>query len=174
MKNFNTIFSFFFSLILFTSCSDDDASALMPIDNSLPDRGVILTFGRYYERCDGVACVEIFQLNNGVLLEDTLDKIPSSDYFYKGNFSVGIDVTPVSVSRLVADFPQDLFIERNIMIGDQVTRDKTVIYIEYEDANEHRFWLINLTSNDFPKYLEAYVGELNNIIDALEAMNTRY
>ena len=160
MKNLKLFLSVV--LLLFISCSDDD-SIIAGIEEN---KEATIVFGRYSNHCfGGETCVEIFKLSNGVLLEDVVDELPSSKSFYQGVFSKKVNTSRTDADMLIRRFPQELFKEINGQIGSSTNRDKSGIYIEYKDANTHSFWLIDVTSNNFPKYLHSFVADINIVID---------
>jgi len=117
MKNLKLFLSTVFVLLLFNSCENEDELFIV---NPIPDiserasgdliiRGATLTFGRYYGKCLGNSCIEIFKLNDDKLWEDVIDGYPSSDSFYEGRFTEFNGSEKIKTELLFNELPLELF-----------------------------------------------------------------
>ncbi len=123
------------------------------------------SFGHFYGKCGGEECIEIFRIENGKLLEDTNDRYPGSDDFYKGQFST---ILPQEKYDLVKDlesfFPQELLNESETVIGQPDAGDWGGIYIEVTNGTLHRFWLLDQMDSNMPAEYNSFVDRINEKI----------
>jgi len=183
MKKLKLFLSVLFVLLLFSSCeneenlfienpgSDTEIEAIST--NELASRGPTITFGRYYGKCQGKACVEIFKLIDITLLEDSLDKYPTTGGFYQGSFRDFKGSEKIKTSDILPSFPLELLDSKLIIYGTPDAGDWGGIYLEYQDGLHHRYWLLDLKVQNNPRNLRAYVslidkkiteiGEINNL-----------
>jgi len=183
MKNFKLFLSAIFVVLLFSSCENEEdlfientdlnteASVGSIIESA--NRGPTIIFGRYYGKCFGNECVEIFKLVDIILLEDTEDNYPATGTFYKGSFVSFKGADRVNTSQILSSFPLELLGSKLITYGAPDAGDWGGIYLEYQDGNHHRFWFLDLKAENTPKYLRSYItlidkkiteiGEINNL-----------
>lgn len=197
MKNLKLFLSVVFVVLLFNSCESDDGlfrgnssfandSLSSDIKNLGPDNDTeinvineaidvnpTLVFGRYYGRCQGNDCIEVFKLIKGRLLEDTADRYPTSETFYKGDFKSFKGSNKVELNDISSNFPLELLDSKLTTYGTPDAGGWGGIYLEYQNGIEHRYWLLDLKTENIPKSLRAYVaiidrkvteiGEINNL-----------
>lgn len=181
MKNFKLFLSVVFVLLLFNSCENEEDLFVEESNTGLSARiqnesvisVPIITFGRYYGKCQGVTCVEIFKLVDFTLLKDRLDRYPTSGSFYQGKFVGFKGSNQIITSDILSSFPLELLDSKSIIYGTPDAGDWGGIYLEYEDGNHHRYWFLDLKVENNPKNLRAYValidkkitliGEINNL-----------
>ena len=197
MKNLKLFLSVVFVLLLFNSCENeedlfvDDPSTDIEINakiaNESANRGPTITFGRYFGKCQGNSCVEIFRLIEFTLLEDVLDNYPSSQNSLIKNLNTGElegkayvgDFRPfkgsdkIKTSDILPNFPLELLDSKIITYGTPDAGDWGGIYLEYQDGLHHRYWFLDLKNTNNPKHLREYVnlidkkiteiGEINNL-----------
>jgi hypothetical protein len=197
MKNFKLFLSVVFVMLLFNSCENDDGLFLKnssPSDQSLnPDIKNLgpnneaelnnedefvnvsptLVFGRYYGKCQGNACIEIFKLYKSRLLEDTVDKYPGSGTFYQGKFVNFKGSDRIKTSDLLPSFPLELLDSKIITYGTPDAGDWGGIYLEYQDGLHHRYWFLDLHPENIPKNLRAYVALIDETITEIGEINNQ-
>ena len=190
MKNLKLFLSIVFVLFLFNSCENEgdlfienpDVEVIAKIvdsnievaasnSNASTNRGPTITFGRYYGKCQGNACVEIFRLIDVTLLEDTVDGYPVSGEFYKGNFKKFKGADGIKTNDILSDFPLTLLNTKTITYGTPDAGDWGGIYLEYQDGFQHRSWLLDLKTGNIPKHLRAYVNLINEKITKIGEIN---
>jgi len=205
MKNLKITLTLLLAFFIFNSCSDDDAVFVSPtefeLQNRIPDpdlvdleqhefdhlqnvtleRGPVLTFGRFYGKCNGdETCVEIFKLrqtkliDNSWLQEDTADNIPNADNFYKGIFVDFIGSNRVDTKVLIDKLPPELFLTglRFNSFGLPGSSDLGGYYLEYQDSNGRKLWLVDSNRNNIPKYLRSYITLVDSKINELGSIKT--
>jgi len=182
MKNIKLFLSVVFVLLLFSSCENEEDLFITPganIEvesnnaNESANRGPTITFGRYFGKCQGNACVEVFKLLDVVLLEDTLDRYPVSGTFYEGKFTSFKRSDKINTSDILPNFPLELLDSKLITYGTPDAGDWGGIYLEYQDGINHKYWFLDLKNTNNPKHLREYVnlidkkiteiGEINNL-----------
>lgn len=181
MKNIKLFLSAVFVLLLFNSCENEDELFIVdPIpdiseraSDDLITRGATLTFGRYYGKCLGNSCIEIFKLNDGKLWEDVIDRFPSSDSFYEGRFTEFGGSEKINTEKLLRALPSELIKYRSNFntIGEPDAGDAGGIYLEFQNLGIRKLWLIDLSKQDLPKHLAIYVELINNTIDEIGEIN---
>ncbi|PHS10916.1 MAG: hypothetical protein COA88_01105 [Kordia sp.] len=139
--------------------------------NASTYRGPTITFGRYYGKCQGNACVEIFRLIENILLEDVLDKYPASGAFYEGDFVNFKGSDKIKTNDMLSNFPLELLGSKLITYGTPDAGDWGGVYLEYQDGFQHRSWLLDLRTNNVPKYLRPYVTLIDKKITEIADIN---
>lgn len=153
----------FLAIILtFISCDKTDP----PVD--LVFNTDYIVFGHFFGECGGEQCVEIFQLNDEFLKEDTKDMYPSYTEFNELQFSIDLTSKRSEVVSLLDNFPMQLLDESETVFGSPDAGDWGGIYLEYRTANVHKFWLIDYVDNELSDYLIDYKNE---IIEAIDKIN---
>lgn len=183
MKNIKLFLSAIFVFLLFNSCENEDE---LFIDNPIPDiyertsdglitNGATLTFGRYYGKCLGNSCIEIFKLNDDKLWEDVIDRYPSSDSFYEGRFTEFNGSEKIKTEVLFNQLPSELFKYKSDFntIGEPDAVDAGGIYLEFQSLGVRKLWLIDLSKRNVPKYIAIYVELINNTIDEIGEIDDR-
>jgi len=150
---------------------EEEQEEVDQVQNSPLERGLVLTFGRYYGKCQGNACVEIFKLFDLTLLEDTLDNNPQSGSSYQGKFVNFNGSESVKIYDLVSDFPSELLNSKLTTYGAPNATDNGGIYLEYKQGLVHRYWFIDLNTQKIPKYLVDYVTLVNNRVTEIGRIN---
>lgn len=153
----------FFAIILaFISCDKTDP----PIDPVFKTDYIV--FGHFFGECGGEQCVEIFQLNDETLKEDSKDMYPSSTEFNELEFTIDHSSKRSDVASLLVNFPIQLLDETETVFGSPDAGDWGGIYLEYKTEEVHKFWLIDYIDNDLSDYLKDYKNE---IIEAIDKIN---
>ena len=183
MKNLKLFLSAIFVFLLFNSCEKQDElfidDPFMDISERFSDdlitRGATLTFGRYYGKCLGNSCVEIFKLKDEKLWEDVIDGYPSSDSFYQGRYTEFNGSEKINTEKLLKTLPSELLKYRSDFntIGAPDAGDTGGIYLEFQNPTVHKLWLIDLSNKDLPKNIVIYVDVINNTIDKIGEFDDR-
>ncbi len=142
-------------LLIFIAC---DKNAVTPI----ADDGYFV-FGSFYGECEGEGCIEIFRLEENQLSEDTLDNYPSAD-FYQGKYVTLTNDKFEMAKDLPGFMPDKLFDENEKIIGAPDAGDWGGIYVEYNNDNIRKFWLIDQKKDNVPSYLHAFIDAINEKI----------
>lgn len=164
------------SLLLTNSCYDDEGVTSVESGAKIAkQKGVTLKFGRYFGKCQGNLCVEIFMLQENKLREDISDTYPLSNQFYKGVFVPVKGVSNISTEELLLEFPIKLLETKATYnrIGMPDAGDWGGIYVEYEDYEHHKQFLIDLNTNNIPKYLKSYVYLIDEKINEIGDVNNQ-
>lgn len=146
------------SLLLFSGCHKE----CMRFSN--PDT---LVFGQFYGECIGERCVEIYKLQNNLLLEDTTDQYPAADAFYSGSYVQLSAQQYQSVQNLLNSFPAALLNEPGTVIGQPDGGDWGGFYIEYQRGNVRKFWLLDKMKTNVPAQYHSFIDQLNQNIALL-------
>ena len=123
-----------------------------------------LTFGHFYGMCIGEECVEIFQLDSERLWEDQEDTYPSSETSIVGDYIQLSNDKFLMCDELIDQFPMELLAVSSGRVGTPDIADGGGVYLEYNFASNHGFWLIDNTSSNIPTYLQSYVDLVHEII----------
>lgn len=127
-----------------------------------------IVFGHYYGMCMGESCVEYYKLTPTDLYENTEDKYPGSSAPYNGQYVLQSHLNFMKVKDLPALIPQELFSEREHIIGMPDAADGGGIYLEVSKNGEQYFWLIDKMDQYLPPYLPAFVDEVEKRISLIE------
>lgn len=135
---------FVVGIIFLNACTDD------PIN---PNDTEYIIFGSFYGECFGEQCIEIFKLDKTNFSEDTNDVYPNATNFYVGNFvqrdfSIIGDLVP-----LMTAVPDQLFDEKNRIIGQPDAGDWGGYYFEIKRGDLREFWLIDTHRDNLPSYI---------------------
>lgn len=174
MRNFKILVLIVLSLLVTNSCYDNEGIT-NPESRVVEARGVTLKFGRYFGKCQGNRCVEIFLLQEFVLKEDSSDQLPVFGEYYKGKFVGFKGANIIDTERLLLEFPNDLLNSKlnYSIIGQPDAGDWGGIYVEYEDYKHHKQFLIDLNTNNIPKYLKSYVYLIDEKINEIGDVNNQ-
>jgi len=187
MRNFKVILGALFVLLMLSSCEDDEAipitnstsitiDEVIPINNSTDTEGRFskkinptLIFGRFYGKCIGNSCIEIFKLNKGVLYEDVVDMYPVSTSFYEGKFLKVKDSDKIDTEHLMRTFPKSLLVtlDQFHVIGTPDAGDWGGIYLQYQDDRVQIQWLVDLKTENIPKELRTYILNVDKTVDKI-------
>jgi len=180
MKNFKLYLLAVFVILLFNSCENEedilvdtptDTEILARNSNPLANRGPTITFGRYYGKCQGNQCVEIFRLIENTLLEDTVDNYPVLGSMYQGKFTSFKGSDRVETVRILPEFPIELLNSKRTVFGTPDAGDWGGIYLEYQDAGVHRYWLVDLETSNINKSLRPYVELIDKTVNEINDIN---
>jgi len=173
MKKFKLFLSAIFVVLLFNSCENEedlfieDTATDVEIsvkngDSNLNNKPELtLTFGLFFGKCVGGSCINIYKLTSEGLLEDSLVKYPAIDDFYKGKFVKIKGSEFINTKLLISEFPSELLGSKARVIGSPDAGDWGGVYLEYQDAENHEFWLLDLNTNNLPINLRNYVEMIN-------------
>lgn len=128
---------------------------------------VQFTFGHFYGECIGEGCVEIFKIEDGKLYEDTLDIYPSSTHEYGGSYIQLSGEKYDAVRDLVDDFPQELYLIEDHVVGQPDAGDWGGIYVEIHhlgDFSRSGYWLLDQHEGNMPQALNDFVDKINTKI----------
>ncbi|MGC3945948.1 MAG: hypothetical protein QM762_15745 [Chryseolinea sp.] len=140
--------------------TDDDASKKAAAPNSI-------IFGHFYGECIGEKCIEIYQLTDVSLFEDTNDRYPSSVMPYDGNFQVMDNSYFEQVDDLRNEIPAELLEIESTIIGQPDAADGGGIYFEIEIGGRQRYWLIDKMETNIPEAIRPFVQEIEGKIELL-------
>lgn len=135
--------------------------------NQHQTESIRLLFGHFYGECEGPNCIRIFKLQGSQLSEDTLDKYPTRQSFYSGNFINLSSDKYEKAKALRISFPVELLQEPNTIIGWPDVTDGGGLYIEYENNGVHKFWLIDQAKENVPTKYHSFHDQVNQIISQL-------
>lgn len=127
-----------------------------------------IVFGHFYGMCIGEGCVEYYKLTPTKLYENTEDVYPRSTTPYGGDYLVKSQFNFMKVKDLPSLIPQELFSEREHIIGMPDAADGGGIYLEISRDGEQYFWLIDKMDNYLPAYLPSFVDEVEKRISLIE------
>lgn len=167
-------------MFLLVTCTTDPVDVEIeenPTDRISANTGpAIVVFGRYFGRCLGRDCVEIYKFDGQKLLEDISDKRPNMSNFYKGEFKHEVNLdTRLNLFKLLEVLPYDeLNSGRSNIIGLPGNHDQGVYYLEYQDVFVRKFWIIDSDKSNIPKSLHAYSDLLGEMIDIIQEEDTTY
>ncbi len=145
-------------LVTWSSCNKEEDQADLDF----------LVFGSIHGFCIGEQCVEIFRLDNGKLMEDTLDIYPSGEQFYSGDFIELSEDQYQSVKGLLTTFPVQLLEEDKVRFGCADCADQGGYYIEAKMGNLHQFWLMDKDKSQLPGYLHEFIDLVDEKIELLK------
>ncbi len=178
MKNLKLFLSSVFIVLIFNSCDNEENlfiespdSNIEVVVNKAANKGPTITFGRYYGKCLGSACVDIFKLIDTTLLEDTEDNYPGSGTFYLGDFVSFKGSDRIKTDDILPNFPLELLDSKLITYGTPDAGDWGGIYLEYQDGIQHRYWFLDLNVENNPNYLRAYVVLIDEKVSELREIN---
>jgi hypothetical protein len=126
-----------------------------------------MVFGHFYGECAGEGCVEIFKLDGERLYEDSTDVYPNGLSPYTGAYFVLPEEKFQMVRDLVNDFPEALYAEPQIVIGQPDAGDWGGIYVEMKFKNEPGltgFWLLDQNESNMPQVYNDFVDKINEKI----------
>lgn len=171
MRNFKIFVLVVVGVLVTNSCFNDDG-----VTNTNPDSDeVTLKFGRYYGKCIGNACVEVFLLQGDILKEDTTDQLPIKGEFYDGDFVDFKGSSTIKIDGILSDFPESLLSNKAVFntIGQPNASDLGAIYLEYQDINIHKQFLVDLNTRNIPKELISYINDIDETIDHIGDINNQ-
>lgn len=148
--------SLLFIPLLLLSCRHEPETRLVELD--------YLIFGHSYGECFGETCVEIFQLRDGVLYEDTSLFIQSNAYQF----------TPMDNDKylLVKDLPEylptQLLQSESAIFNNPVFQDGGALVIEVSIGGKVKTWFIDQFKSDVPEYLHPFMNKVNEKIALLQ------
>lgn len=154
MKSFLLILT---TAVMFASCE--------PLDIKNADYFI---FGHFYGECMGKGCVEIFKLEDENLFEDENDTYPASTKFYVAKWKL-IDIEEYEkIKDLKELFPEKLFDESKIVIGQPDAGDWGGIYIEVKVGDVHKFWLIDKMRSNVPEEYHEFLDKVEEKINLIQ------
>jgi len=181
MKNLKLFLSVIFVVLLFNSCENEEDLFIENPDKTIEitakdtsefvNRGPTITFGRYYGKCLGKGCIDVFKLIDVTLLEDTLDMYPASGTFYQGKFTNFIGADKINTSDILPNFPLELLKSKLITYGTPDAGDWGGLYLEYQDGVDHRYWFLDLKVENNPRYLRTYIALIDKKITEIGEIN---
>lgn len=155
-----TILLILFCSLLLVSC-DKEKFDRLDLNNST------LIFGHFFSECEGEGCIEIFKLGFGNLYEDTLDIINVSG-FHNGSYKELSKDKFILTNDLLLEFPQELFDEKNNVLGMPDAGDWGGFYVEFNDGRHHRSWLIDMKKTNVPAKYHNFMDKMNEKISMLQ------
>ena len=147
------------ALLVLLSCDGDERITLK--DSSY------ITFGHFYGFCLGEQCIEIFKLTNDGLYEDVLDRYPSTDSPYSGDFKPLEPAKFELVKSLREEIPSDLLDIEERRIGQPDAGDWGGYYLELIHRGKVRYWLIDKNDLYLPENLKPFASKLGTYIDKI-------
>ena len=155
------LFLIFFILILFIS---------QCIYNSkIEENRNYLVFGDFYGECFGEGCVDIYKIQNEKLFEDTLDIYPTYlEMPHKTSYIQLPHQQFLAVKDIWDYFPDSLYIENDILIGQPDAADGGGFYIETNKNGIQKYWLIDKIKSNVPGYLHSFMDSLDKKLNLLQ------
>lgn len=175
MRNFKITILILVVSLVGVSCENDDLfqdeiEAKVIVQTKADSRSATLTFGRYFGKCEGNYCVRVFKLKNKQVKESMTNHYPVYGEFYGGKY-LPIDVSEkINISQLFDEFPLVLLEAKDTfsIIGYPDAGDWGGIYLEYKEGKVHKQWLLDLNTNNVPKYLRNYINLINEKMSQIE------
>lgn len=135
-----------------------------PVNNKLyPDR---IVFGSYISpfACgSSEACIEIFSMESGKLMEDINDQVPTAESPYNGNYSVSL--SPEKYNQIAEIFtdniPQELLDAPFGQIGNP-QEWSTNFYFEYHRGDYHGHWILDGSFGILPPPFQTFISTVAN------------
>ncbi len=127
-----------------------------------------LVFGHFFGFCFGEKCIEIFKVSDIEVSEDSLDKYPQRDTFYKGNFKTLSNDKFLAVKDISNTFPTALLSEKDTVIGMPDAGDWGGFYIEYKKDGVHKFWILDKLKTNVPEKYHAFMKQMEDKITILQ------
>lgn len=158
----NKIYYLLLSIIITSSCTDNAPGP--EAESNLQSGQPNLIFGHYYGFCHGESCIEVFQLKDNKLYEDTNDNYPHPENGLETNF-VELDQSKYDlIKNLNFEIPDELVKSSDTVIGAPDAADGGGIYLELPDG---RFWLLDMSKDFLPEYLHPLREEIITAIDLI-------
>jgi hypothetical protein len=150
----------FVLILLITKC----------INNSeIEENKNYLVFGDFYGECFGEGCVDIYKIQNEKLFEDTLDIYPSYlEMPQKTSYIQLSHLQFLAVKDIWYYFPDSLYIETEILIGQPDAADGGGFYLETNKNGKQQYWLIDKIKSNVPGYLHSFMDSLDNKLNLLQ------
>lgn len=159
MKSVKHILFLFLAIALW-ACEKD------PVDDCLCTSADYIVFGRFYGKCIGEGCVEIFKVDfkDESLIEETTNKYPG-DGFYLFEETVALPNSKYDeVKDLVNEFPQELLDETSTVLGVPDGGDWGGVYVEIKTKTIHKYFLLDQNDNNMSAIYNAFVDKVNEKI----------
>ncbi|MCR5888785.1 hypothetical protein LRS06_13605 [Hymenobacter sp. J193] len=127
------------------SCAKDNPEKALTLENST------VLFGSYYGECSGEECIEIYKLDTAAqsLAEDTKDEYPTSASPYAGAYTARTTAEFDAVKDLVQQIPLTLLAKEDVVIGQPDAGDWGGYYLEVQNGEQRRYWLIDTKKKTF-------------------------
>lgn len=157
MKQFFCAIAFFAILAMGLSSCKKETTA----EWTFPE---YVAFGRFTTGCTwGETCVEIFKLDQSLLVEDINDQVPQPGVLYQGNYSASVPQNDrAQIELLIREaLPESLLKKPNGAIGTNPVWNQNYFYFEYAAQGRHGYWIID---GSFDGTMSA---EMNNFINIL-------
>lgn len=143
-------------LLMVVSCDQD-------VDYFTLQEGDYFLFGRYYGMCVGEECVEVYQLTETDLYEDTNDSYMLTDFKFKKLSHSKF----LQVKDLPGYLPNELLITDEAFLGCPDCADQGGIFVQISQNEVVKTWRIDQRKEDIPDYLHDFVDTVNEKIDLL-------
>ncbi|MBG8552746.1 hypothetical protein [Hymenobacter guriensis] len=146
------------------SCAKDNPEKALTLENST------VLFGSYYDECGGEQCIEIYKLDTVTqsLSEDTKDDYPTSASPYDGTYVARTTAEFDAVKDLVQQIPLTLLAKEGVVIGQPDAGDWGGYYLEVQNGEERRYWLIDTKKENLPAYLHSFTDVLRARLNQLQ------
>lgn len=144
------------ALLLATACGDDD---VLNLDANSSDT---LIFGIAYGFCAGDECVRLFKLEDEELYKTNFERLVAGE-------PIDFDDTPLSeadyelANPLRRQIPDALLTTRDTILGIPDAYDQGTIYIEVENENESRYWLLDTNVEALPVNIQPYAEQVTDV-----------
>lgn len=142
--------------LIHVSCGND-------VNEFTLQEGDYFLFGRYHGMCVGESCVEVYQLTETDLYEDTNDSYMLRDFkFKKLSYSKFLQV-----KDLPGYLPNELLITDETFFGCPDCADQGGIFIQLSRDGVVKSWRIDPAKEGIPEYLHDFVDTVNEKIELL-------
>ncbi len=126
-----------------------------------------LIFGRFYGFCIGESCVEIYQVDEEKLLEDTTDNILFQGIFQTGQYIEMSEEEHQIALELLEEVPIQLTENNNQVFGCPDCADQGGLHLRIKDGGMDRNFRFDLRNSENPEYLRPYLRKVNEVVDQL-------
>lgn len=110
---------------------------------NFPDK-VVFGYFQSPAACFGEQCIEIFSMESGKLMEDTMDQMPTGEGLYTGDFSVPLSMA--KYQQITAIFqnqiPDELLQTPSGQLG-MISQWNTNYYFEYHRGSFKGYWVLD-------------------------------
>lgn len=168
MKTFRNILLMSLVLVL-TNCTDD----ITRTDNEecdcyyLTEATDAFVFGRYAGFCMGEQCTNLYQLQNGQLFADDMERLMHPDDLVF--LPEPLSEEKYELAKAVLDsLPAALFDEASETIGCPDCADQGGYFIELRTSGETQRWYLDTNKNNLPQYLVDYARQIDEVLAALK------
>ncbi|MEM6764639.1 MAG: hypothetical protein AAF655_06930, partial [Bacteroidota bacterium] len=137
-----------------------------PWDDPKTDQDFLI-FGDAYGFCLG-NCTNLYKIEDGLLFADDIEEasniyLPQIDFLPNPMPEEAFEIA----KPLTYSFPEELWAEKDSVIGIPDAYDQGTIVLEAQNEAETRRWYIDTNEGALPDYLVGYIKEVKKVLTAL-------